>query len=144
MGSGVVWGWASAWEPAQSTQQMPHLTSQWSWRLPQAGSCKAHLPLCRLQQDLMMGRPSTFLIQNLHLTFFFFLKRLLAALAAAHVPSMPHGPYEASTCSETGELGITWAMRSASITGQAGADVCRQGGPHGARLLSLNCLPTWV
>ena len=64
-------GWASAWEPAQSTQQTPHLTSHWSWRLPQAGSCKAHLPLSRLQQDSMMGRPSTFFIQKLRLSFFF-------------------------------------------------------------------------
>lgn len=143
MGSGVGWGWASAWELAQSSQQMPHLTSQWSWRFPRPALAK-RTSSEPLQQDLMMGRPSTFLIQNSTSNVFFFLKRLSAALAAAHVPSMPHGPYEASTCSGDGELGITWAMRSASITGQAGADVCRQGGPHRARLLSLNCLPTWV
>lgn len=64
-----------------------------------------------------MGRPSTFPHPNLHSMF---SKRLSAALAAGLSPSMPHGPYEASTCSETGELGTTWAMRlRLSITGQA-------------------------
>lgn len=69
---GGAGGGGSAWEPAQSTQRMPHLTSQWSWRLPQAGSSKAHLPLSRLRQDSMMGRPSTLFIQKLRLLVYYF------------------------------------------------------------------------
>lgn len=83
----------------------PHVT-RGSWRLPRAGSSRARLPLSLTQRDSMMGGLPTVFTQRLPLLVFI-LERLWAALAAAHAPLTPQGPYTASACSETGKLGIT-------------------------------------